>query len=126
MNGGGTEHAIWAGDLRTEVRYGESRQLMERAPSQVPRAISTAQLHFVCLWVFFLPTLMFHAHLLEQNRFRSEVSLCRYTNTILEYKFSDPRGFVLFFLLANPNISLSSSTSVTCIHALLFGYVSHP
>lgn len=49
----------------------------------------------------------------------SEVSLCRYANTILAYKFNDPRGLVLFFLLTNSNVSLSSSASVTCIHALL-------
>lgn len=116
VNGEETEHAICAGELGTEVRYGESRQLMGRAPSQVPRAVSTAQL------CFGFPTLVFHAHLLEQNWFRSETSLCRYANTILEHKFNDPRGFVLFFLLTNPNLS----TSVTCIRALLFGYVIHP
>lgn len=33
---------------------GESRQLMGSAPSQVPRAISTAQLHFFFFfWLFF-------------------------------------------------------------------------
>lgn len=61
MNGDETEHAIWAGELGTEVRYGESRQLMGRALSQVPGAVSTAQLHFG------FPTLIFYAHLLEQN-----------------------------------------------------------
>lgn len=41
---------------------GESRQLMGSAPSQVPRAISTAQLHFFFFFLaFFLPTLMFRA-----------------------------------------------------------------
>lgn len=111
----GDEHALSAAELETKVR--DRRQLMGSAPSEVPGTISTAQLRF--FFSFFSPTLMFHAHLLEQNRFISKAGLDRFANTILAYKFRGPSGFVLFFLLTKSHMPLSLSTSVTCIHALL-------
>lgn len=66
VNGDETVCALSSGELETEVRYGQSKQLMGSTPSQVAGAISTAQLHFFFV-AFFLRTLKFHANLLEHN-----------------------------------------------------------
>lgn len=106
----GDEHSLSAAELVTKMRDRDSRQL-------VPGTTSTAQLQF--FFSFFSPTLVFCAHLLEQNRFMSKAGLDRFANTVLVYKFGGPSGFVLFFLLIKSHVCLSLSTSITCIHALL-------
>lgn len=52
VNGDETECGLAAGELGTEVRHGESGRMMGSVPSQVPRVMSTAQLHFF-FWLFF-------------------------------------------------------------------------